>query len=328
MGRGVLVVFGEAAGNAGRNARAATTLALIATAGLVSCGKAASDTTAPHPAGLLAVGTATAGSDLDPDGYSLTIAGPAHSERSIGDSETATVSLPVGSYSLTLAGVRFNCKVNGANPQRVDVAAATNPPVKFAVACTERSVTSVDIEPRATSLGVGESLPLQATPLDSEVSPLSGRSVTWASSPGAQATVSSTGLVLGVAHGSVTITATSDGKPGSLSLQIDDPAASVIVSPASDTIGGAICSAQLTAVLLDTQGHQITGRQVTWTTSDSYIAVVSPLNPPPPYASASPAATVLAVGAGTATVTASTGLQSGSATVTVAALGDACNFWW
>jgi hypothetical protein len=173
MGRGVFVVFGEAGGNAerGRNARAATTLALIATAGLVSCGKAADDTTAPHPAGLLAVGTATAGSDLDPDGYSLTIAGPAHSERSIGDSETARVSLPVGSYSLTLAGVRFNCRVNGANPQHVDVAAAANPPVQFAVGCTERSVASVDIEPRATSLGVGESLPLQATPFDAEVSP-------------------------------------------------------------------------------------------------------------------------------------------------------------
>ena len=312
---------------------ATPTRALIATAGLaglVSCGNATSDTTAPPTAGLLTVGTATTGSDLDPDGYSLTIAGPdrwTQSERSIGDSETAKVNLPVGRYSLTLAGVRFNCQVNGANPQHVDVAAVANPPVQFTIGCTDRSVASVDIEPRATSLGVGESLPLQATAFDAEVSPLD-RSVTWASSPEAQATVSSTGLVLGVTRGSVTITATSEGKSGSLSLAVGDPAASVVVSPASVTIGGVACSAPLTAVLLDTQGQQIGGRQVTWTTSDSHIADVSPVYPSPPFASASPAATVLALDPGTATVTASTGLQSGSATVTVAAsVGDICPSW-
>lgn len=310
---------------------AVPTRALIATAGLVSCGNASNDTTAPPPAGLLAVGTATTGADLDPDGYSLTIAGPAHwahSERAIGDSETAKVSLPVGRYSLTLTGVRFNCQVISANPQHVDVAAVANPPVQFAIGCVERPVASVDIEPRPTSLGVGESLPLQATPFDAEVSPLWDRSVTWASSPTAQATVSSAGLVLGVAHGSATITATSEGTSGSLSLAIGDPAASVIVSPASVTIGDVACSTQLTAALLDPQGHQIAGRQVTWTTSDASIALVSPVYPPSLFASASPAATVLAVHAGTATLTASTGLQSGSATVTVAARAeDICHSW-
>ena len=311
---------------------ATPTRALIATAGLaglVSCGNATSDTTAPPPAGLLAVATATTGSDLDPDGYSLTIAGPdrwTQSEREIGDSETAKLNLPVGRYSLTLAGVRFNCQVNGANPQHVDVAAVANPPVQFTIGCTDRSVASVDIEPRATSLGVGESLALQATAFDAEVSPLD-RSVTWASSPEAQATVSTTGLVLGVTHGSVTITATSEGKSGSLSLAVGDPAAAVVVSPASVTIGGVACSAPLTAVLLDTQGQQIAGRQVTWTAVGN--AFVSPVYPPPPFASASPAATVFAVHSGTATVTASTGLQSGSATVTITTPAeDICHYYW
>jgi hypothetical protein len=310
---------------------ATPTRALIATAGLVSCGNATSDTTAPRSAGLLAVGTVTTGSDLDPDGYSLTIAGPdpwTQSERSIGDSETAKVSLPLGRYSLTLAGVRFNCQVHSADPQQVDVTAAGNPPVQFAIACSDRPVASVDIEPRATSLGVGESLPLQATPFDAEGAPLSGRSVTWASSPESQATVSSTGLVLGLAYGAVTITATSEGKSGSLSLTIADPAAAVIVTPASVTIGDVACSTQLTAVLLDAQGQQIGGRQVAWTTSDPYTADVRPVYPSPPLASAPPAATVLALNPGTATVTASTGLQSGSATVTVAAsVGGICPSW-
>lgn len=289
-------------------------LAPIATAGLVSCGKAANDTTAPAPAGLLAVGTATTGSDLDLDGYSLTIAGPTHSVRAIGANETAIINLPVGGYSLTLDGVRFNCQVNSANPQFVDVAEAGKPSVQFAIGCTDRPVGSVDIEPRPTSLGVGESVQLQATPLDAEVLPQPlTRSVTWASSSDAQAMVSSTGLVLGVAHGSVTITATSEGKSRSLSLDVGDPAAAVMVSPTSVTLGGLTCSATLSAVLLDTQGQQIAGRQVNWATSDPAIALVSPV-----FTSASPAATVLGVHVGTATVTASTGLHSGSATVTVA----------
>jgi hypothetical protein len=271
----------------------------------------------PPATGLLSVGIATTGSDLDPDGYSLTIAGPAYQERSIGTNETKSLSLPVGAYSLTLDSVRFNCQVRSANPQHVEVAVAATPPVQFTIGCADRPVARVDIEPRPTSLGVGESLQLQATPLDAEVSalPLTGRSVTWASSSEAQATVSSTGLVLGVAHGPMTITATSEEVSRSLPLSIGDPAAAVTVSPASVALGGLTCYATLSAVLLDTQGQQIAGRQVNWTTSDPAIALVSPL-----FASA--AAFAIAVHTGTATVTASTGLQSGSATVTVTSAPD------
>src|SRR5207244_7837774 len=52
------------------------------------------------------------------------------------------------------------------------------------------------------------------------VTPLSGRTVTWSSSNTAVATVSTSGLVSGVAPGSITISATSEGKSGTAAITV------------------------------------------------------------------------------------------------------------
>jgi alpha-tubulin suppressor-like RCC1 family protein len=65
---------------------------------------------------------------------------------------------------------------------------------------------------------VGQQIQLGATTTDTMGNVLTGRAVTWASSNGAVATVSSTGLVMALALGKATITATSEGQSGTAAL--------------------------------------------------------------------------------------------------------------
>src|SRR2546427_8743647 len=75
-------------------------------------------------------------------------------------------------------------------------------------------VVTVTVSPAAPSVAVGGTLLLTATPKDANGNPLTGRTVTWASSAPAVATVSSTGLVTGMAAGAATITADGEEKSG------------------------------------------------------------------------------------------------------------------
>ena len=75
-------------------------------------------------------------------------------------------------------------------------------------------VASVSVTLAALSLTVGQTTQAAATLLDSTGTPLSGRTIAWSSSNGMVASVSSTGLVTGLATGSANIIATSEAKSG------------------------------------------------------------------------------------------------------------------
>lgn len=79
-------------------------------------------------------------------------------------------------------------------------------------------VASVLVTPSSLSLAVGQTGQLTATLLDSTASVLPGRTVTWTSSQPSRATVNGSGLVTGVAAGTTTITATSEGQSGSATV--------------------------------------------------------------------------------------------------------------
>ncbi|HVH68406.1 MAG TPA: Ig-like domain-containing protein, partial [Gemmatimonadales bacterium] len=81
-------------------------------------------------------------------------------------------------------------------------------------------VASVVLSPATASVGVGATVQLTATPKDQSGNSLSGRTITWASSAPALASVSATGLVTGLAAGTVTITATSEGQTGSATVTV------------------------------------------------------------------------------------------------------------
>lgn len=84
-------------------------------------------------------------------------------------------------------------------------------------------VASVSVSAPSSSLRANATMQLVATLRDAANNVLSGRTVTWSSSDATLATVSATGLVSGVLPGSVTITATSEGKSGSVALRVTAP---------------------------------------------------------------------------------------------------------
>jgi len=72
----------------------------------------------------------------------------------------------------------------------------------------------------ASSVPVGQTAQAQASVLDASGHAITGRTVTWATTSAAVATVSPSGLVTGVGAGTVTLTATCDGVSGSSSVRI------------------------------------------------------------------------------------------------------------
>ena len=170
-------------------------------------------------------------------------------------------------------------------------------------------VASVTVAPTVDTIAVAGTAQLSATLKDSAGNTLAGRVITWASSDTTKAKVSGTGLVTGVAAGTVTVTATSGGKSGNATVTVSaQPAsvASVTVSPPVDTIA-ASGTAQLTATTKDSVGNVLTGRAITWASSDTTRATVSSTG------------LVTGVAVGTCTITATSGSKSGSASITVKA---------
>ena len=165
-------------------------------------------------------------------------------------------------------------------------------------------VASVTVTLTSSSLAVGQSTQGTAVTKDANGNVLTGRSITWASSNTAVATVSSTGLVQAVATGSATISASSEGISGATGVVVAPaPVATVTVtlSPTSVVAGQ---TSQASAVLKDAQGNVLTGRTITWSSSSSVATVSS-------------SGLVQAVTAGTATISATSGGVTGSATLTV-----------
>jgi trimeric autotransporter adhesin len=136
-------------------------------------------------------------------------------------------------------------------------------------------VANVAVSPATPSIPTGGTVQLTAALTDANGNPLTGRAVTWQTSAPAIAIVDASGLVQGVAVGSATITATSEGKSGTAVVSVTQaPVASVVVSPAtaSVVVNGTV---QFTATPKDAGGTPLSGRLVTWASSDASIATVN-----------------------------------------------------
>jgi uncharacterized protein YjdB len=176
-----------------------------------------------------------------------------------------------------------------------------------AVAVTKAPVASLKVSPTSVSVQAGATSQLTATPLDQSGRPLTGRTITWSTGSTAVATVSSTGLLKGVAQGTTTVTAYCEGKSAPVAVTVTAtvvPVASVSVSPTADTLYVGQ-SGQFTATPKDASGNALSGRTITWASSNTGIATVSSTG------------AVKAVAAGTATITATSEGKSGTATLLV-----------
>lgn len=174
------------------------------------------------------------------------------------------------------------------------------------VTVTQVPVATVTVTPALDSLVVGDSVQLRATAYDSAGNVLTGRSVQWSSGNSTLALVTSTGYVYTRSTtGTVVISAKIGGVTGSATIVIIPvPVATVTVSPARDTLFVGQ-TASFAATLKDANGNVLTGRTVTWASSDTTIAKVDATG------------TATAVAPGTATITATSEGKSGSATLVV-----------
>ena len=189
----------------------------------------------------------------------------------------------------------------------VDGVSDTATAVVTSVAAT---VDSVIVSPDTANLIVSETVTVAARAVDTAGTAVAGRAVTWTTSNAAVATVSTAGLVTGVAAGSATLEAKVDGASTSVVVNVSPapavPVAVVTVSPAPVAIvDGA--TVQLTAATKGADGGGLTGRSITWTSSNENVATVSATG------------LLTGVGAGSATVTATSEGKSGTASVQVAA---------
>ena len=89
--------------------------------------------------GSLTVTTSTTGSNLDPDGYTVTADGSV--SQPIATNGSVTFTGPAGDHSIALSGVASNCTVSGANPRTVTVPAGGTATTTFAVTCSAQSAT-------------------------------------------------------------------------------------------------------------------------------------------------------------------------------------------
>jgi hypothetical protein len=125
--------------------------------------------------GDLDVTTVTTGSDLDADGYTVTV--DRTTSQSIGTNGTVHfVSLPEGDHRVELSGLASNCTPSGANPRTVTVVGGSVASTTFDVTCTATIPAGTRVNGRG-ALGDGLAVPtMNRFEFDFDVtSALSGR---------------------------------------------------------------------------------------------------------------------------------------------------------
>jgi len=95
--------------------------------------------------------------------------------------------------------------------------------VDFATESAQALVDSVAVSPPTLTVTPGEALQLTATAYDSARSVLTGRVVMWSNADTTIAAVSTTGVVTGVAIGSTTVTATTEGRSAAATIKVVRP---------------------------------------------------------------------------------------------------------
>lgn len=205
-----------------------------------------------------------------------------------------------------IARIAANGEVEGRALGETQVAASVQGRHDIArLSVIPRQVVSVTVSPDKADVSVGGTVQLQARARDAWNDEIPGRTFDWQSSNTARATVSSSGLVRGFSPGQVTITAATGGRSGTATVTVTAlPVASVTVEPA-DVLMFRNQQRQLTARVRDASGSELTGRQVTWSSSNDRLATVSA------------SGVVSSHRRGTVTITASSEGVSGTARVTI-----------
>ena len=136
-------------------------------------------------------------------------------------------------------------------------------------------VSTISVSPAASSIRIGATRQLQATAKDQDGNVIAGMNFVFLGS-GSVATVSSAGLVKGISAGTVTITASADGKSASASITVV-PVTQIVtqisVSPSTASIQAGQAQSY-TAMAYDQFNQPVNGINFTWA-SDSSASIAT-----------------------------------------------------
>lgn len=137
-------------------------------------------------------------------------------------------------------------------------------------------VDRVTVDPVAATLETGATRQLQATAFDAGNAAINGATFTYGSSATGVATVSTLGLVTAVSPGTATITTTSSGKSAQTAITVTAPVAALVSLSLPRALIKESDTVRAVATVRNAAGDVIQ-REVTWSSSDSSVAVVTPL---------------------------------------------------
>jgi uncharacterized protein YjdB len=208
---------------------------------------------------------------------------------------------PGGYFDALAAGTAtITASTAGVSAQAIVTVNATN--------ATEQVLKTIEIEPSAATVAVGDSEAFTAVCYDQNDSVMTGVAVVWASGNETVGTVSENGTFTALAEGTTNVTASAENVTGTADVTVTASTSPVLttieVSPAtaSVTINDTVT---FSATALDQSGTELPGTAVTWASSNETVGTVDENG------------TFTALAEGTTNVTASAEDVTGTATVTV-----------
>src|SRR4051812_3454954 len=172
--------------------------------------------------------------------------------------------VPMRTVILAVAGLAFGATACSTSGTSVEV--------------ERKPVSTVSVTLPSPSINAGQTEQAVAMPRDAGGAPLAERPIIWETSSSAVATVNDAGMISALLPGTVVISATSEGVrgEGSLSVLAPPPAEVANVSvtlSASALLVGETANASVT--LRDANGNDLTGRAVSWSSSNAGVASVN-----------------------------------------------------
>ena len=165
---------------------------------------------------------------------------------------------------------------------------------------------AIDIIPvSATLTAIGDTIQLSATVKDGKNQPVPGATVSWSSSNPSVVTVSPRGLVTARGNGTATIRVTSGAKSLTAVITVAQLTTTIEITPAVAPLIVVGQTLHLGATVRDPNNNLITDAGVSWASSNSSVATISPTG------------LVTAQGNGRTTIIASAGGLSHTVTITV-----------
>lgn len=219
---------------------------------------------------------------VTPDGSSIGVGGTLRLGALVTDAAGNALAGRAVSYvssAPSVAGVSADGLVTGVTSGTATIRATsegvTGAATVRVITPAATAVVSVQVAPGAVTLTVGDTRAFTATAKASDGTTVTGRSVTWSSGGPSVVTVSPTGVVTAVGAGTAQVLAQVDGVTGTATITVQRQAvAAIFITPNPATVPAGQ-AAQLAASPRDAAGNVLTGRVITWSSSNETIATIT-----------------------------------------------------